>query len=70
MSPKQMVPFMPAQRTDSTGIVAAMAEKFSTTYQKPWVSLTYDGFLETNNAARISNFAELLKFCRQEASTV
>ena len=50
------------------GIVAAMAEKFSTTYQKPWVSLTYDGFLETNNAARISNFAELLKFCRQEAS--
>ncbi|MBL7126488.1 MAG: hypothetical protein ISS58_04665, partial [Dehalococcoidales bacterium] len=50
------------------GIVAAMAEKFSATYQKPWVSLTYDGFLETNNAARISNFAELLKFCRQEAS--
>ena len=51
------------------GIVAAMAEKFSTTYQKPWISLTYDGFLETNNAARISNFAELLKFCRQEAIT-
>ncbi len=52
------------------GIVAAMAEKFSTTYQKPWISLTYDGFLETNNAARISNFAELLKFCRQEAKAV
>ncbi|KPK23050.1 MAG: hypothetical protein AMJ70_04405, partial [Dehalococcoidia bacterium SG8_51_3] len=51
------------------GIVAAMAEKFSATYQKPWISLTYDGFLETNNAARISNFAELLKFCHQEAGT-
>ncbi len=51
------------------GIVAAMAERFSATYQKPWISLTYDGFLETNNAARISNFAELLRFCRQEAST-
>ncbi len=51
------------------GIVAAMAEKFSATYQKPWISLTYDSFLETNNAARISNFAELLKFCRQEANT-
>jgi len=51
------------------GIVAAMAEKFSAIYQKPWVSLTYDGFLETNNAARISNFAELLRFCRQEAIT-
>ncbi len=51
------------------GIVAAMAEKFSAIYQKPWISLTYDGFLETNNAARISNFAELLRFCRQEAAT-
>jgi len=51
------------------GIVAAMAEKFSAIYQKPWISLTYDGFLETNNAARISNFAELLRFCRQEART-
>ncbi len=50
------------------GIVAAMAEKFSATYQKPWISLTYDGFMETNNAARVSNFAELLKFCRQEAN--
>jgi len=51
------------------GIVAAMAEKFSTTYQKPWISLTYDGFLETNNLARVNNFAELIKFCRQEAAT-
>jgi len=48
------------------GIVAAMAEKFSAIYQKPWISLTYDGFLETNNSARINNFAELIKFCRQE----
>ena len=47
------------------GIVAAMSEKFSTIYQKPWISLTYDGFLETNNSTRINNFAELIKFCRQ-----
>ena len=47
------------------GIVAAMAEKFGTTYQKPWISLTYDGFLESNNLARINNFAEIIKFCRQ-----
>jgi predicted nucleotide-binding protein (sugar kinase/HSP70/actin superfamily) len=46
------------------GIVASMAEKFSTTYQKPWISLTYDGFLETNNPARIAEFAELVKFYR------
>ncbi len=52
------------------GIVAAMAEKFSATYQKPWINLTYDGFLETNNAARISNFAEQLRFCQQEAKTI
>jgi predicted CoA-substrate-specific enzyme activase len=46
------------------GIVAAMAEKFSTVYQKPWINLTYDGFLETNNSIRINEFAELVKFCR------
>jgi predicted CoA-substrate-specific enzyme activase len=44
------------------GIVAAMSEKFSTEYQKPWISVTYDGFLENNNAARIKEFAELIKF--------
>jgi predicted CoA-substrate-specific enzyme activase len=49
------------------GIVAAMAEKFSVTYQKPWINLTYDGFLETNNSARIKEFAELVKFCAQQA---
>jgi predicted nucleotide-binding protein (sugar kinase/HSP70/actin superfamily) len=49
------------------GIVAAMAEKFSTVYQKPWISLTYDGFLEINNLARINEFAELIKFCNREA---
>ncbi|MBI4266776.1 MAG: hypothetical protein HY668_00205 [Chloroflexi bacterium] len=48
------------------GIVAAMAETFSTTYQKPWISLTYDGFLESNNAARINEFAELVRFCLDE----
>jgi predicted nucleotide-binding protein (sugar kinase/HSP70/actin superfamily) len=46
------------------GIVASMAENFSTTYQKPWISLTYDGSLETNNPARIAEFAELIKFSR------
>jgi predicted nucleotide-binding protein (sugar kinase/HSP70/actin superfamily) len=45
------------------GIVAAMAEKFSVVYEKPWINLTYDGFLETNNSGKISEFAELVKFC-------
>jgi predicted CoA-substrate-specific enzyme activase len=45
------------------GIVAAMSEKFSAIYQKPWISLTYDGFLETNNLTKINEFAELVKFC-------
>jgi predicted nucleotide-binding protein (sugar kinase/HSP70/actin superfamily) len=49
------------------GIVAAFAEKLSTAYQKPWISLTYDGFSETNNLVRISNFAEVIKFCSQES---
>jgi len=49
------------------GIVAAMAEKFTTVYQKPWISLTYDGFSETNNLARINNFAEIIRFCSKEA---
>ncbi len=49
------------------GIVAAMAEKLSTAYQKPWISLTYDGFSETNNLVRISNFAEVIRFCSKEA---
>jgi predicted CoA-substrate-specific enzyme activase len=50
------------------GIVAAFAEKLSTVYQKPWISLTYDGFSETNNLVRISNFAEVIKFCSQETA--
>jgi predicted nucleotide-binding protein (sugar kinase/HSP70/actin superfamily) len=50
------------------GIVAAFAEKLSTAYQKPWISLTYDGFSETNNLVRISNFAEVIRFCSQETS--
>ena len=45
------------------GIVAAMSDKFSTMYGKPWINLTYDGFLETNNLAKINNFAEVLRFC-------
>jgi hypothetical protein len=46
-------------------IVAAMADKFSAMYQKPWINLTYDGFLETNNSIRINEFAELVKFCNR-----
>ena len=49
------------------GIVAAMSEKFTTVYQKPWISLTYDGFAETNNLTRINEFAELVKFCQATA---
>jgi predicted nucleotide-binding protein (sugar kinase/HSP70/actin superfamily) len=48
------------------GIVAAMLDKFSTIYQKPWISLTYDGFAETNNLARINNFAEVIRYCSKE----
>jgi predicted nucleotide-binding protein (sugar kinase/HSP70/actin superfamily) len=48
------------------GIVAAIAEKLSRTYQKPYISLTYDGFLETNNRTKIGEFAEVIKFCREE----
>jgi predicted CoA-substrate-specific enzyme activase len=48
------------------GIVAAMSEKFSATYGKPWINLTYDGTLETNNLERINNFAEVLRFCKQQ----
>ncbi len=49
------------------GIVAAMAEKLSLLYHKPWISLTYDGFPETNNLAKINSFAELIKFCARRA---
>jgi predicted nucleotide-binding protein (sugar kinase/HSP70/actin superfamily) len=45
------------------GIVAAMSEKFSTIYGKPWISLTYDGFLESTNLVKVNNFAEVLRFC-------
>jgi len=50
------------------GIVAAVAEKLAESYHKPWISLTYDGFLEKNNATRIREFAELVKFCGLEAT--
>lgn len=46
------------------GIVAAMSDKFSAIYRKPWINLTYDGFIETNNLSRINNFAEVLRYCR------
>jgi len=45
------------------GIVAAMTEQFSRVYGKPWISLTYDGFMETTNLVKINNFAEVIRFC-------
>jgi predicted nucleotide-binding protein (sugar kinase/HSP70/actin superfamily) len=48
------------------GIVAAMSERFSALYGKPWINLTYDGFVESTNLTRISNFAEVLRFCSQD----
>jgi len=48
------------------GIVAAMSEKFSVLYRKPWINLTYDGFMESTNLTKINNFAEVLRFCSQE----
>jgi len=48
------------------GIVAAMSDKFSALYRKPWINLTYDGFVENTNRTKISNFAEVLRFCSQD----
>ena len=45
------------------GIVAAMSDKFSALYDKPWINVTYDGIMETNNLTRINNFAEIIRFC-------
>jgi len=44
------------------GIVASISEKISILHNKPWISLTYDGFKESNNLSRVSEFAELVKF--------
>ncbi|PVV83305.1 acyl-CoA dehydratase activase [Dehalogenimonas alkenigignens] len=46
------------------GIVAAMAEKLASG-GKPWLTLTYDGIMESNNRTRISNFAEIIRYCRR-----
>jgi len=48
------------------GIVAAMSERFSALYGKPWINLTYDGFVESTNLTKINNFAEVLRFCSQD----
>ncbi|MBM3132479.1 MAG: hypothetical protein FJZ95_05540, partial [Chloroflexi bacterium] len=40
------------------GIVAAMSESLAQDYGKPWISLTYDGSMESNNLVKIQNFAE------------
>lgn len=47
------------------GIVAAMSDKFSRIHGKPWINLTYDGFMETNNLVKLANFAEIIRFCSQ-----
>jgi len=39
------------------GIIAAMAEKFSLAYHKPWISLL-TMVSRSNNLARITEFAE------------
>jgi len=44
------------------GIVASISERISILHNKPWISLTYDGFKESNNLSRVSEFAELVKF--------
>jgi len=49
--------------------VAAMSEKFSALYRKPWINLTYDGFVESTNLTRINNFAEIIRFCSQEGNS-
>ncbi|HEY49290.1 MAG TPA: hypothetical protein G4O13_04520 [Dehalococcoidia bacterium] len=48
------------------GIVAAMSEELSAKYHKPWISLTYDGIMETNNLVKISNFAEVIRYCSKD----
>ena len=50
------------------GIVAAMSERLSAAYRKPWITLTYDGFMESTNPERVHNFAEVIRFCRDGAS--
>ncbi len=44
------------------GIVAALAEQISKQYgNKPWISLTFDGFADKVNPERISDLAEQLR---------
>jgi predicted nucleotide-binding protein (sugar kinase/HSP70/actin superfamily) len=50
------------------GIVAALADKLSSKYHKPWISLTYDGIMENNNQTRIANFAEVIRYCAKKGN--
>jgi predicted nucleotide-binding protein (sugar kinase/HSP70/actin superfamily) len=52
------------------GIVAAMSEKFTSMYQKPWINLTYDGTMESANFNKLQNFAEIICFCSREGGVV
>jgi len=42
------------------GIVAAQAEQLSRKYDKPWISLTYDGSPESVNSEKVADLAEQL----------
>lgn len=52
------------------GIVAAMSDKFTTMYQKPWINLTYDGIMESINLTKLQNFAEIIRFSSQGGGTL
>ena len=52
------------------GIVAAMSEKFSAMYKKPWINVTYDGIFESSNLTKIQNFAEIIRFCSEAGGTI
>ncbi|MCL5784838.1 MAG: acyl-CoA dehydratase activase-related protein [Patescibacteria group bacterium] len=43
------------------GIVAAFSEHISRRYNKPWISLTYDGFPDKVNLERVADLAEQVK---------
>jgi predicted nucleotide-binding protein (sugar kinase/HSP70/actin superfamily) len=44
------------------GIVAAFSEQLSKEYNKPWISLTYDGSPETGNSEKVADLGEQLQY--------
>ena len=52
------------------GIVAAMAEQISRQHDnKPWISLTFDGFADKVNPERVADLAEQVRHTRRHART-